>query len=517
MADIHPCDDRSESLERLEALITSRKSDTSELASLRDNIQILRAGVRVVELAPEASTQLLHLLQLSSDEIDRKCRDYILKGIGFPSMSKRYHEVETAHHATFTWIFQDGRRNRLYTRYINDPIRKDFHKWLSTGKGIFQIIAKPGAGKSTMMKFICESTETARLLGKWSGTKPLIVAKFFFWKQGTHVQRSIDGMIQSLLHSILSQAPELIAQAFPDQWKTIQSTPISAKYSICIFLDGLDECESRRGSEELISSLHNLASISDSIKLCVSSRALNSMGLIDGAYPQQKMYLHNLTESDIRMVTSNRLHGHTSFQRMMTENKNNCSDLINRITQKAEGVFLWVTLILNILCQGLTDDDTLSDLWEKIEFYPDDLDEFLQQIVRSIPPENRKLAYRTFAVASMMSQHDGNLLLMNYSFLEDYTSNRNFALAIPNDSMLSSEEADTRLARTQKRLVAHCKELLQVSHDRYEPDAPIVSFIHRSVRETFEQYRVKVDMAKYLKDFDVLDAILQTTLAVIKL
>ena len=515
------------------------------------------------------STQLLHLFRLSSSEIDQRCRDSILKEISFPSMKKRYNEVIKAHQETFTWILQhdrpgnflgsgkpdagipvdgeqsDGSSNRNEQEDLRDSIRKNFRHWLSQGNGIFQIIAKPGAGKSTMMKFIYESTETDRLLREWSDGRSLIKANFFFWKQGAVIQRSMNGMTRALLHGILSQAPELIPHVLSEQWRTSQSTPwhchltpeisdeeakealkkvfsaqtcnIISNYSICIFLDGLDECESNRDSQELISSLQNLASLSDNIKLCVSSRVMNSLAPVDDAYPQQKIYLHNLTQSDIRKVARDRLNGHPSFQRMVAEKGPKCSDLIDRITSKAEGVFLWVTLILNILYQGLVDDDTLSDLWEKIEFYPDDLDEFIQQIVKSIPPENRKLAYRTFSIASMVSRYDRNLLLLNYSFLKDYTSNRDFTLAIPKDRVLSSAELATRLARTQKRLVAHCKELLQASHNDYDPDSPTVGFMHRSVRETFEQDQVKVDMAKYLKDFDVLDAILQTTHAAFKL
>ncbi|KAK0121729.1 hypothetical protein ONS95_010015 [Cadophora gregata] len=555
---------RSENLERLESLITSNKSNATQLSSLRENIQILRSGVRAADLNPEISTQLLHLFQLSSSETDRSCRDYILKGISFPTMRKRYNEVVKAHQTTFTWIVEDDRPSDPLTRTPiadanthckpNDlsikqngqadfhvSIRKAFQGWLSDGKGIFQIIAKPGASKSTMMKLICNSPETERFLRKWSGRKTLIKAKHFFWKQGDRIQSSMDGMLRALLYDTLSQAPELIAHVLSEQWKTSRSTPWHShavpeisdadvgnafrrlfsgtnldffdKYSICIFLDGLDEFESS-DPVELITCLRHLATLHESIKLCVSSRAMSTLALLEDDLPWEKLYLHKVTESDIRKVTRDRLLGHGAFQRMMLEQKVRCESLIRRVVHKAEGVFLWVTLILNILCEGLIDDDTLSDLWEKIEFYPDDLDKFLQRIVSSISPENRKSAYHTFAIALQARR---GLLLLNYSFMESYTSNRKFAMEIKNDSVLSSKEEDTRLARTQRRLVSHCKALLQVNNDHGVFNAPTVSFIHRSAREAFEQDQIKADMAGYLKDFDVLDAILQTSLAVIKL
>jgi hypothetical protein len=156
-------------------LIKARKSDASELASLRDNIQTLRAGVPVEYMSSEVLSQLLHLLALSTNGIDRKCRDCILEGVSFPNMNKRYDDADTAHHATFTWILEDDAVDEEYYDTVPDPVKEDkekrlpterdihdsirhkFRSWLARGKGVYQIYAKPGAGKSTMMKFICNS------------------------------------------------------------------------------------------------------------------------------------------------------------------------------------------------------------------------------------------------------------------------------------------------------------------------------------------------------------------------
>ncbi|PVH73360.1 hypothetical protein DL98DRAFT_520013 [Cadophora sp. DSE1049] len=103
--------------------------------------------------------------------------------------------------------------------------------------------------------------------------------------------------------------------------------------------------------------------------------------------------------------------------------------------------------------------------------------------------------------------------LFDYSFLEEYNSNSSFAVIMPMDNGLSTHEVDIRLARTRKRLIAHCKDLLQVDDEGHGIQSPTVSFIHRSVREIFLQDEVKTHMAKHLKAFNVLDAILQITLA----
>jgi len=92
---------RSDILQRLDTLLKTRHLDASKVVSLRNDIQTLRAGIRVTDLGPEVSSLLLHLLGMTTEKFDRKCRDYILKGISFPSMKKRYDEVDAAHGATF--------------------------------------------------------------------------------------------------------------------------------------------------------------------------------------------------------------------------------------------------------------------------------------------------------------------------------------------------------------------------------------------------------------------------------
>lgn len=201
---------------------------------------------------------------------------------------------------------------------------------------------------------------------------------------------------------------------------------------------------------------------------------------------------------------------------MRRECNGKCDKLIENIVQKAEGVFLWVILILRELAQGLTDGDSMSDLQKTVTACPDDLNRFLQRIIASIPANKQRLAYRTFAITTMLSSCGRSMLLLNYSFLEDYNVDSKFALSIPFNSEWSLDETNARLAVTRRRLTAHCKELILIEDRPHGPNAPKVGFILRSVREIFEEEKVKAAMAEHLEDFDTLDAILQTHLAGIK-
>jgi hypothetical protein len=143
------------------------------------------------------------------------------------------------------------------------------------------------------MKFLANNVETESILRKWTGTHKLIIVKHFFWNSGTKMQQSQLGLMQSLLHQILQQCPELIALASPQRWEAVSSGDnvngwtrkelslaiqnILARGSLdtyfCIFIDGLDEYTDRDAGDhyQLIHDLDSLAK-SSMVKLSVSSR-----------------------------------------------------------------------------------------------------------------------------------------------------------------------------------------------------------------------------------------------------
>jgi hypothetical protein len=96
--------------------------------------------------------------------------------------------------------------------------RDCFVDWLEHGEGIFHIAGKPGSGKSTLMKYLCRHRQTEEHLKLWAGNDALVLAKFFFWKPGSSLQKSLKGLIRGLLYCLLSESPDLIPTAFPVQW-----------------------------------------------------------------------------------------------------------------------------------------------------------------------------------------------------------------------------------------------------------------------------------------------------------
>jgi len=145
----------------------------------------------------------------------------ILQALEFDKMEDRYQTVSEAADKTFKWIFEDPDMLRSRTPYL----RLSFQQWLESGDGVFHIAGKLGSGKSTLMKFLCEDEATIEALRRWAGTKPLVFAVFFFWKRGTALQKSLMGLMRSLLFSVLNEFPEIIESVLQQYWKPTEYEP----------------------------------------------------------------------------------------------------------------------------------------------------------------------------------------------------------------------------------------------------------------------------------------------------
>jgi len=79
---------------------------------------------------------------------------------------------------------------------------------------IFWISGKPGAGKSTFMRYVIGQQMTATLINESSPQRQLLI-KYFFHGLGTPQEKTLSGMLHGLLRQLLLAVPELIAPILP--------------------------------------------------------------------------------------------------------------------------------------------------------------------------------------------------------------------------------------------------------------------------------------------------------------
>jgi hypothetical protein len=382
------------------------------------------------------------------------------------------------------------------------------------------------------MKYLVSEERTRAHLQSWAGPKTLVIASFFFWITGTEMQKSQEGLLQSLLYEVLKQCPSLIPSTFPSRWQLpdpyhenpdpwtrselLEAFSRLKEYDLsstrfCFFIDGLDEYEGDH--TELNDVIRGLID-SANVKICLSSRPWNVFEAAFGSDPIRKLYLQDLNETDIKLYVKDKLQDRDDFIKLM-QRDNRCSELVAEIVGKAKGVFLWVYLVVRSLVEGLNNCDRTIDLQRRLREFPEDLEEYFKHILTSLDRIYREQTARAFQTSLRTTRP---LSLLNYWFLDMDEEDTNFALNMEIQP-LSRDEIHSRHAEMKSRLNGRCKGLLEVCADM-ELDLPFqyhVDFLHRTVRD----FLLTKDMQELLADwtaasFDANLAICRTILAEIK-
>ncbi|KUJ12838.1 uncharacterized protein LY89DRAFT_699451 [Mollisia scopiformis] len=306
------------------------------------------------------------LSDYSKDDREQLCKAHILEQLVFGDMGDRYKRIEEAHQRTFNWIFQEGRDG-------------DFVKWLSNDEDLYWITGKPGSGKSTLHNLM-----------RWSGSKPLVTAGFFFWNSGTVMQMSKMGLLQALLHDlfIIRRVSELL-----------------------LFIDGLDEFD---GDCTKLASFVLEHSARPNVKICAASRPWL---VFEVAFKQRpSLKLEDLTASDIMLFVGERLRGHSMFNHLESIQPQEAKNLIAEVTGKASGVFLWVRLVISSLLEGLRDGDNMKDLQKRLYSLPGDLEELFSKILNQLSSSYFEQASKLFQLVRAAGE---TLSLLSLSFAVD--------------------------------------------------------------------------------------------------
>lgn len=125
------------------------------------------------------------------------------------------------------------------------------------------------------------------------------------------------------------------------------------------------------------------------------------------------------------------------------------------IVQKADGVFLWVFLMVRSLLDCFRNEDSLSTLKRRLRSLPSDLEAYFQHMLDGIEGVYRQQAAKTF----QFTLHARELLtLLTFSMLDEESPE----LAITcSTTPMGFKELVTRLRVMETRLNARCRDLLE--------------------------------------------------------
>ena len=313
--------------------------------------------------------------------------DSILGSLLFPEIHVRHSKISEAHMNTFACIFEQD--------------VTPFKTWLQCSNEVFWINGKAGSGKSTLVKYVADHPRTETILRQWANGVKLVTVSYYFWSSGHPMQRSQEGLLQSLLFQLLCHFPDAIPVVAGSRWETDDfgvknSVPWTRKEltagirfvlaqerlpaRFCFFIDGLDEYSGDHTA--LIDDLDLLAA-SDTVKLCVSSRPWNAFRDAYGEAKDCQLVLEDLTKSDMSKYIKDVLEDDNRFKRL-SKKESQAQIFAEEIQDKANGVFLWVILAVRSLLRGLTEHDSVEELAERLKDIPKDLETFFQRILDSV-------------------------------------------------------------------------------------------------------------------------------------
>jgi hypothetical protein len=213
--------------------------------------------------------------------------------------------------------------------------------------------------------------------------------------------------MRQLLLEIIKHCPDLMTEIIPTRlsneqagydwtlpelmnaFKAVSTLSKFSKEEICFcfFIDGLDE---HHGNNfDLIKAIKDMSRVPH-IKFCVSSRPWNIFEDAFGQDEQKKFYMQDLTQEDIATYTKDYLK--EISQSCFDESSQELAEkLVTEVIARAQGVFLWVFLVMNSLKEGFVNADSLELLYDRLLEMPTDLEGFFERMIFSVDRVYRKM------------------------------------------------------------------------------------------------------------------------------
>ncbi|KAI9154703.1 Ankyrin repeat domain-containing protein [Paramyrothecium foliicola] len=339
----------------------------------KEFLSVLKPGpVHKLQVSPhthyEAATpdisNRLDSYQLGAKNLTEKEKQRILDSLKFERIDDRRMAIKNAHADTCQWLLTKD-------TYLDwqDPVKfKDHH-------GLLWIKGKPGAGKSTIVKYILHIWLKKNL-------ENAVILSFFFNARGVDLEKSVVGMYRSLLLQLVSENPSL-QDVFnspviplssidrPVNWTVellkdlLQQAIERLKVSpVVCFVDALDECDQEQ-VRDMVSFFEGLGDLStkreSKVYTCFSSRhyphITPKLGL------QLTLESQDGHQDDIAQYIEKELRiGHSKL----------ATKIKDEVREKASGVFIWVVLVTEILNREY-DRGRISALRRRLQEIPRDL------------------------------------------------------------------------------------------------------------------------------------------------
>ncbi|KAK7428859.1 hypothetical protein QQZ08_004629 [Neonectria magnoliae] len=279
--------------------------------------------------------------QTAPGSLDEEQKRGLLESLRFEQSDARHENIKKAHAKTCKWLLKKPK----YLEWLDPNKLCDHH-------GFLWIKGKPGAGKSTLMKFVLNNARTRM--------KDSTIIACFFNARGDDLEKSTIGIGPQ--HWSVESLKALFDQAVQGLGKS----------SLVCFIDVLDECDEHQIRDmisffEHMGQLTTLAGIA--FRVCFSSRHYPHITISKGL----SLVLEGQEGHDQDIVSyldSELKIGHSKVSEQIRVD----------LEEKASGVFMWIVLVVGIL-QREYDHGRKHMLRQKLRDIPGDLHALFRDIL----------------------------------------------------------------------------------------------------------------------------------------
>lgn len=386
---------------------------------------------------PALQKALTEAEDVLNDDLANTSQTSFLPTLHFDRIHDRYDTVAEAYGSTFEWTVHFDSRS--------DVQWHNFASWIEsnhTDQKIYWIAGQPGSGKSTLMKYLASSATIRRLFKQWAGTREIVLAQCYFWAPGTDLQKSLEGMLRTLITQLLEHdltPASIVKSIYPVRWHQAYDSPNSHRppthwslpelkrmfrltlehlmqhRNVVLFVDGLDEYGKNTTQRQELVDLFLALETLPRLKLCLSSRPWNVFSDAFKNYPCLR--LEDLNRPDIMAYITSKCDKSPAFQELVAIRPERAELLKRQIVDQSSGVFLWVTLVVKRLLLEMQDGPGLLHAEEILAEMPRGLDEYFNFMLERIRPEDQVQVSRIYQIMISAPSRDilGTLMLLSFT------------------------------------------------------------------------------------------------------
>ena len=269
----------------------------------------------------------------------------------------------------------------------------NYVEWLQSKSSLLWIKGKPGAGKSTLMKYALRQ----------EGRDQTVIASFFFNARGSPLERTPIGLYRSLLHQLLRFAPDQLSKLAAIYKERCQLRgEVEMKWNwhegelkdwlsdllltlavrpVRLYIDALDESGEAVATQlvEYCQSLVKKAFCAGNfLYICFSCRHYPIIATLDGF----TICVENENSTDIKAYVQQRLEANSIEQRK-------AQLLSEEILKRAHGAFQWITLVIPRVLRECKCGKRIDTIQSNIRKLPPELHNLYGMILTEISDDER--------------------------------------------------------------------------------------------------------------------------------